>query len=207
MCLVSPIKSCIIPGTLQSLPALESPFGPPPSVLPQAPLSFRLPNPTCPSSTAPQAPILLKQPWGLQRAPPLRRLGDCRKGYFYINLLSRRIEQTRRLASRQQSIPHRVDSLIISQEVESAQTRQGTAHSQWRLPSGERASSGSRSLSAGAPPASPVRTRAQGTVRPHLGQAQPKPSSDALEAARPRGSVRRPENRAELWDLGHTQPG
>lgn len=36
------------PGTLLSLPALRSAAGFPPSVLPQAPLSFRLPNPTCP---------------------------------------------------------------------------------------------------------------------------------------------------------------
>lgn len=49
-----------------------------------------------------------------------------------------------------------------------------------------------------------------GTVRPQLGRAQQKPSSNAPGAvpescpARPRGSVRRPGNRAELLDPGHT---
>lgn len=91
--------------------------------------------------------------------------------------------------------------------------RQGTAHPQRRVPSGERASSGPRSLPAGAPPASPVRTGTQSTVGSQLRRAQPKPSSNDPGVApdsclaRPRGSVPRIGNRAELWDPGRTQRG
>lgn len=62
----------------------------------------------------------------------------------------------------------------------SQQSRQGTAHPQGRVPAGERASSGSRSLPAGAPPASRVRTRAQGSVAPQLGRDNRDPAERLL---------------------------
>lgn len=80
-------------------------------------------------------------------------------------------------------------------------------------PVGERASRGPWSLPAGAPPALPCAI-GPGALSAHssdgLNRNQavtPPGAAPESRLARPRGSVPRPGNRAELWDPGHTQRG
>lgn len=80
-----------------------------------------------PAPVEPQALALLKQPWGPQR-DPLRRPGVYRKGYPPILLKAASRLETKFSA-------HQADTLI-SQGVESQESRQGTAHPQGRVPGG-----------------------------------------------------------------------
>lgn len=164
---------------------------------------------TPPAPVEAQALTLLKQPRGPQR-DPLQRPGVCRKGYSTSTFPA--ADPTKGGVSPGDNIlsalgrhPNQSGGRIS--RFEAGYCASPGARDRWG--GRERASSGSLSLPAGAPPASGERTRAQGSVGLQLGRArtrQPRPSRGAPGVApdrcpaRPRWSV--PESRERSRTTG-----